>query len=245
MKNNAFGIRLLVSLLALVLLASLGGSLLSSSLAPKELRVPQDYETIQAAIDAAAPGSVIYITSGTYQENLLLDRPLTLRGEDRDGVVIGGGEGCREGRPVILVGSQDVRIEELTVTRCSIGIEVRGAAELAHLALRGSGIGLEVWDFAQAYLESSSIEGNTVGIEIWALANASIANSSIENNGIGVKVLQGSSVALLESEITQNGLGVEVWDSDAVLVEGSMIARNEGDGLWVWGPAVTPGGPPG
>jgi nitrous oxidase accessory protein NosD len=228
----------LVSILA-VLLLIVGPMVLSSSPQPREIRVPQDFPTIQEAIDHAVPGSVIHITPGTYQENLIVDRPLALRGEGQDQVIIGGGEGCREGRSVILVSSQDVRIEELTITRCSIGIGIRGAAELIHLALTGNGIGLEIWDSARAYLENSSVSDNTVGIEIWALAEAAIADSVLEENGIGVKVLRGSSVALINDRITQNGLGIEVWDSDEVLVEGSVISENEGDGLWVWGPATT------
>lgn len=231
----------LVSILAILLLAvgpaalSLG---LSSSPRP-QIRVPQDFPTIQEAINVATPGSVILIAVGTYQENLVVDRPLTLRGEAQDRVIIGEGDGCRNGEPAISVASERVRLEEFTVTKCSIGIGIRGTAEMNRLILSGNAIGLEVWDSAEAALEDSLVVDNTVGIEVWAMANASIADSSIENNGIGVKVLRGSSVAILGSRIAKNGLGAEVWDSDEVLVEGSIISENKGDGLWAWGPAST------
>jgi parallel beta-helix repeat protein len=198
-----------------------------------------DYTSIQAAIDNAIPGSVITITSGTYQENLVIDRPLILRGEAQDQVIIGGGEGCREGKPTIYVASEGVRIEDLTITKCCIGIAIRGTAEMRRLILTGNAIGLEVWDFAQAALEDSLITDNTVGIEIWAMASASITNSSLEDNGIGVKVLRDSSVTIIGARIFNNGLGVEIWDSDEVLIEGSTISENKGDGLWIWGPACT------
>ena len=44
------------------------------------LRVPQDYATIQAAMDAAASRDVIEVAAGTYQENLTNFREVTIRG---------------------------------------------------------------------------------------------------------------------------------------------------------------------
>src|SRR5438477_8722091 len=38
------------------------------------------YATIQAAVDAAAPGSIITVDAGTYNEQLRIDKPLILRG---------------------------------------------------------------------------------------------------------------------------------------------------------------------
>ena len=35
---------------------------------PATLRVPADYATIQAAVDAAAPGDVILVAPGIYEE---------------------------------------------------------------------------------------------------------------------------------------------------------------------------------
>jgi hypothetical protein len=42
------------------------------------LRVPEDYPTIQSAINAAEPADIIQVQAGTYTENLILDRPVTL-----------------------------------------------------------------------------------------------------------------------------------------------------------------------
>ena len=37
---------------------------------------PGNYSTIQNAIDAANPGNTIYVYSGTYIENILIDKTL-------------------------------------------------------------------------------------------------------------------------------------------------------------------------
>lgn len=65
------------------------------------LRVPADYPTIQAAIDAAEPGNIIRVSTGTYNENLTLNKPVSLIAETFDeinpannSVVIDGGGGA-------------------------------------------------------------------------------------------------------------------------------------------------------
>jgi hypothetical protein len=48
------------------------------------LRVPDDYPTIQAAINAAQPADIIQVRPGTYNENLEIDRAITLTAETFD-----------------------------------------------------------------------------------------------------------------------------------------------------------------
>lgn len=42
------------------------------------LRVPGEYPTIQAAIDAAEPGNIIRVSEGVYSENVVLNKPVSL-----------------------------------------------------------------------------------------------------------------------------------------------------------------------
>src|ERR1044071_7348477 len=64
------------------------------------IQVPDNYPTIQAAISAAKAGDIIQVRSGTYVENLILDRAVTLTAETFDAAnpannttIIDGGSG--------------------------------------------------------------------------------------------------------------------------------------------------------
>jgi hypothetical protein len=54
------------------------------AIAGRTIRVPQDYSTIQAAVDAASSGDVIDVAPGTYRETITIDRSITLRGRVYD-----------------------------------------------------------------------------------------------------------------------------------------------------------------
>lgn len=67
-------------------------------------------ESIAAAVARAAPGDVIRVERGHYQERLVIDRPLTLKGIDRP-TISGGLQG-----DTIRVTAEDVVIEGLIVS---------------------------------------------------------------------------------------------------------------------------------
>ncbi|MBU1396823.1 MAG: nitrous oxide reductase family maturation protein NosD [Gammaproteobacteria bacterium] len=98
-----------VSLAARTLLGALACLLAVGAGFAGELTV-RPGESIAAAIAQAAPGDVVRVEKGRYQERLVIDKPLTLRGIDRP-TLSGGLEG-----DTIRVTAPDVVIEGLIVT---------------------------------------------------------------------------------------------------------------------------------
>ncbi len=82
------------------------GFVVPASAATVAVRLGED---LAAAVQAAAPGDVIEVARGMYRVNLLIDKPLTLRGIDRP-TLSGGNQG-----DTIRVTAADVVIEGLIV----------------------------------------------------------------------------------------------------------------------------------
>ncbi len=99
------------------------------------LRVPADYDTIQAAVDAAAPGDTILIAPGVYDEAVMIQgkADLTIKGDltftvktkeccpdiwDEVGKVVIKG-------PFRILNSRNITVEALTVS--PHGVYVRGS----------------------------------------------------------------------------------------------------------------------
>ena len=72
---------------------------------------PGNYTLIQEAIDDASPGDTVFVYNGTYEENLVIGKPISLVGEGRDVTTIDGpGYG-----DTVSVTADRVNITHLTV----------------------------------------------------------------------------------------------------------------------------------
>ena len=56
------------------------------------VRVPQDFPSVQKAVDVAREGDTVLVSPGTYRESVRITKPrIVLRGTDRNTVVLDGG----------------------------------------------------------------------------------------------------------------------------------------------------------
>ena len=57
-----------------------------------EIVVPNDYPTISDAIGNASQGDIIFVKNGVYYENPVIDKSISIVGEDsKNTIVIGSG----------------------------------------------------------------------------------------------------------------------------------------------------------
>lgn len=57
----------------------------------RTLFVPDDYSSIQRAINAASPGDTVYVRGGTYDGNIVVNKTISLIGDDRTAIIKGAG----------------------------------------------------------------------------------------------------------------------------------------------------------
>jgi len=90
---------------------------------PKTIRVPQDYQTIQEAINRANAGDTILVAAGTYYENVHVHKTVSIIGEDRNTTIIDGG-GSETETAVVSIEAYNVSLRGFTIQNGYRGIWV-------------------------------------------------------------------------------------------------------------------------
>lgn len=181
---------------------------------PPALRVPQDFPTIQAAINAAQTGNTIIVSAGTYNENVTITKSLALRGADRRTTIVQGGD---PGRPVIRVESAqeiiEVRIENLTVTGA---VEVPGSICADTGPRRICPQGIQLWGKVKGVITNNEIAHNIAGgIEVLSGADATITDNTISGDG-------------------KEGIGIQLFKNATATIRNNILHRGEGIGILVY-----------
>jgi parallel beta-helix repeat protein len=84
------------------------------------IEVPTDFPTIQEAISAASNEDTIFVRNGTYSGPIVIDKTLTLLGEDRNDTIIDGGANEPSGS-IVLILADSVKISGFTFQHCRTG----------------------------------------------------------------------------------------------------------------------------
>jgi parallel beta-helix repeat protein len=85
-----------------------------------------NYTSIQKAIDSASNNDTIYVSNGTYFENIIISKPIEIIGEDKDTTIIYG----NDSHDVIYISADHVKINGFTITNSSRnadGIRIRAS----------------------------------------------------------------------------------------------------------------------
>lgn len=206
--------------------------------APVKLHVPQEFPTIQAAIDAASSGDVVRVAPGTYDEVInFLGKTIIVESERGPKVTTINAKGLDA--PAVSVehgGSRGTTLRGFTIT---------GSAH------RGVHIINAVLMIDQCIIKENTAEDAAAGIWVFQ-SDVFVANSSIVNNdaplagGVGVHQYGWPLLRFRDSSITDNtaaeqGGGFVIKSGGASLVRTTIGANhapsdNSGGGVVAWAP---------
>jgi parallel beta-helix repeat protein len=194
------------------------------------LAVPGNYRTIQTAVDDAAPGDTIIIKGGKYRENVIINKPLTLRSEGSSSIVVLTATVPEE--PVIKV--EDVRDVNI------IGLTLQGS-NYAGIYLYGSSNGSildsnVIENRYGIYLESSdnnTLEDNKANLNEYGIylsfSNRNIlkGNGANSNRDKGIVLISSNQNTLIENTVNSNlWNGILLLSSNGNTLKDNRIWKN-------------------
>jgi len=150
------------------------------------IRVPTDFLAINEAIRAASPGDTVRVAPGTYYEHVMIDRSVTLVGENVNETIIDG-EGTWK---VVQVGGERrygwvggaSKITGFTIQNGLIGIYVESDDNvIEENILRNCEFGIYVFQAGGNVIRRNTITDNGNGIACDGIGNQIYHNNVINN----------------------------------------------------------------
>ena len=209
-----------------------------------------NYTTIQAAIDDASPGDEIHVDSGTYYENVVVNKQLTLRGIDTgDSLpVINAGEDIG-----IVIDADYVTIDGFNIinsdfTSIAIGGNNNNILNNDLQPRRYWGIGLfsnnsivdnnriicNQWDGNEANETGgiwianghfNNITNNSVSNGLWGISDASLT-FGFGAPVSGSPVISVGNLIIFNNTISSSNIGIALFESNQNLIENNNISNN-------------------
>ena len=218
-----------------------------------------EYASLAAALEAAGDGDILTVAPGTYRENLVLRRAITLRGTEgsagsvriapADGVPLTVRasatvqdlhvEGQDTAAPALLVEDGTPELLDLRiVTRSAAGLEVRGAARPTVRRCtvdNPAGIGIAVLDGAGGVFEECEVvAAGQSGVSVRGGAHPRLERCRVHHaSGAGLAVTgEGTGLEAIGCEVYEiKGTGVHIASRAAAHLTDSTVHRTSSDGV--------------
>ena len=163
-----------------------------------------EYSTIQQGIDQANDGDTVFVYNGTYYENIVIDKTLSLIGEDNTTTFING----RDVGNVIKINADGVTIKGFTIQHGGLTYPLAGINCSSDHNM----------------ISENSIIFNFYGITLYRSSNNKITGNIIQNNDICGIYLSQSTHNIIENNTIQNHTynGIGMYNSS----DNNTIQRN-------------------
>lgn len=176
-----------------------------------------NYTRIQDAIDTANPGDAIYIHTGVYYETLVVNKTISLVGEDKNTTIINGNN---SGYYTILIQDGGVNISGFTIQNSTVGVYVGG-------------------NKSNTMIRNNIIINNKAGIFLGNFSNNNVISKNIitNNSGEGIRLFRSFNNFIYENNITnQENFAIVLWDSSCsnVISQNTILNNKKGIGLKRW-----------
>jgi len=168
------------------------------------LQVPQVYPTIQAAVNAAGTGDLIEVDAGTYPENVIVNKTVTIRGDSATTTIVDGG-----GNDIVFnIQEDNVELRDLTI--CN----------------GGSYNGVKIYyPFDGLTIRNTRIIDNAVGVIIYdADGNTIEDNVFINSQMYGIYVIESINTIIRDNQMTESAYGIGISDSSSSQVVNNTIS---------------------
>ncbi|HDQ05311.1 MAG TPA: hypothetical protein ENN36_01135 [Candidatus Bathyarchaeota archaeon] len=232
----------IIAIGAVLYVASLDGAV------SKTLVVPDDYATIGWAVGNASAGDTVYVKSGTYNESVTIDKPLSLIGEGMSSTIILS-EGTRGSGHTIHVKADNVTVSGFTITSY---LPFHRLYYFYGIGIGGNNCNITgniIENCREGIVSSASVHSVTISKNIIRDTTAgmgilfiyasphhiTITDNNITSTTYGIGVQGGYSYVVSGNNVIDNGGGIEIRGSDSTITGNNVTSNRGPEGIRIEG----------
>jgi parallel beta-helix repeat protein len=180
------------------------------------ITVPEDYSTIQEAINHANEEDMIFVRNGTYYEHVVVDKTVSLIGESKEATIIDGNKTYPPYIALVNITANNVTINGFSLMNGYYGLC------LAHSN--------------NSIVYDNSIRNNYHGILVdHSYSNNISQNSVIEHDGTALQVFYSGYNLIRYNSISNCVIGIHIHYGTNHTIEGNYVSTNRDYGSVIFG----------
>lgn len=197
---------------------------------PQTIRVPDDYAIIQSAINVAKSGDTVFVSSGTYNETLVVNKTISLVGENASTTIIDG----RGLGHVVNVTAQGVNLSGFTIRngRPFSGIYLNVLSNTTTISgniITNNDEGIQFQNSSNNIVTGNILSNNIdFGVYMAHSRKNLISKNIIASTFAGIRLVESSSQNIINGNTVTNNTysGISLSSSDANDIKGNVISNN-------------------
>jgi parallel beta-helix repeat protein len=199
------------------------------------ITVPDNYLNIQEAINHASPGDTIFVKAGTYNESVVVNKTLSLVGENMATTILNGTSSV----PMMIVEANNVNVSGFAFRGWSspnIVVNSTTGVNIAENSIIFNAVGIDVENSSSATMENNVINGSgldNIGILLVDTSECRIINNTITNAVYwGIRFWYSDNNTVNFNLIEENDEGIDFYGSSQNTVSENTISKSHGAGIY-------------
>ncbi len=194
------------------------------------------FDTIAEGIDAVAPGKSVVVSAGTYNEQLIINKSITLQGASQGNTFITG-SGLTGN--LISLEADNITISGFTIdgdSSTSVGIYFDSYSSINinnNIIQNNFSYGINYSNSSPA-IENNNIKNNKYGgIDVDTGGAGIISNNYVVFNKYGIRTYGDSCPEIIRNNISNNNTGIYCRESATPIISYNIISNNTGYGILI------------
>lgn len=197
---------------------------------------PANFSRIQDAVNDASGGDTIFVHNGTYHENVVVNKSLSIAGESVDFTVV---EGFQNDSVVTIVANGvsfsgfTVRKSGSNVSDSGVRLDHSNGCVISNNRIMDNRYGVSVYfSSGNTVVNNSLVSNGFYGVSFFVSSDGNVVSgNSISGSYAGVFFLSSSQNVVSNNLITDNQYGVLLYSSGGNVVFGNNVLSNSFGGI--------------